>query len=122
MIIVFLSIAAIAAGTWAFTLRSKVSSLTEELSSLTEELSAKTTVCSSLQNYVDDLQTQHNHCVDANMEASVKIKQLNSTIQSLNDKAKAKKALAKKAEPVAEVATMSAAPAKKRTYKKKANA
>lgn len=107
MIIVFLSIAAIAAGTWAITLSSKNGKLSEALNE-------KASLISALQVHVNS--------VEASLSsAKSEIKTLKSTIQSLNDKAKAavKPKTADQA-PSPEVATMSAKP--KRTYKKKAKA
>jgi chromosome segregation ATPase len=108
MIIVFVSIAAVAAGTWAFMLSSKNGKLTNSLND-------KCSVIEALQEHVNSVESSLTN-------AKAEIKTLKSTIQSLNDKAKAAekasapKAIATKAEK--EVATMSAAP--KRTYKKKA--
>jgi hypothetical protein len=105
MIIVFVSIAAVAAGAWAFMLSSKNGKLNNSLND-------KCAVIEALQEHVDLVGTDF-------INAKAEIKALKSIIQSLNDKAKAaKKTSTPKAatKPVKEVATMAAS---KRTYKKK---
>jgi peptidoglycan hydrolase CwlO-like protein len=103
MIIVFVSIAAAAAvpSTWALMLASKNGKLTNSLND-------KCAVIEALQEHADS--------VESNLtNAKAEIKTLKSTIQSLNDKAKAKKGSTPKVEK--EVATMSTS--MKRAYKKK---
>jgi hypothetical protein len=107
MIIVFVSIAAVAAGAWAFMLSSKNGKLNNSLND-------KCAVIEALQEHVDLVGTDL-------INAKAETKALKSIIQSLNDKAKAaKKTSTPKAatatKPVKEVATMAAS---KRTYKKK---
>ena len=107
MIIVFLSIAAIAASTWAITLLSKNRKLVEAVND-------KSSVAEALKHHVVLLEQDLSTC-------RFELKTMKSTIQSLNDKAKAAKKtstpkVATTTKPVKEVATMSTS---KRTYKKK---
>lgn len=107
MIIVFVSIAAIAAGAWAIMLTSKSKKLNNALND-------KCSIIDALQEHVNSIESDLTN-------AKAEIKALKSIIQSLNDKAKAAKKtstpkVATTTKPVKEVATMSTS---KRTYKKK---
>ena len=106
MIIVSLSIAAIAAGTWAVIQSSKNKKLTDRLND-------KSSIIDALQEHVDSVEFDL-------IKTKAEVRTLKSTIQSLNDKAKAasktKAIVSVKAITPVEVATMSSKP--KRVYKK----
>jgi len=107
MIIVFLSIAAIAAGTWAAIQTSKTRKLANSLID-------KSSIINALQVHADSVEFDL-------IKTKAEVRTLKSTIQSLNDKAKAmskpnSKVSVKAITPI-EVATMSST--QKRVYKKK---
>lgn len=109
MIIILISVAAVAGWSYALLQNSKISATKQhavEQEAIAEYLRA------------------HINSIEASeAEKDAEIRSLKSMVQSLNDKAKAAKKVAKAAAPTmkAEAKTEAAKPAVKKTYKKKSN-